>query len=112
MLLADRSCYLNLADATYVRPLIERIGNVQSLPLLLLGGQPIGDYFTVREMQQSGELYVLLAKAGISIEVPEDPPLEEVVDELWAMEDDGKEEPEVDRSLGVGIFVGFEELYE
>ncbi|CDZ97799.1 Thioredoxin-like fold [Phaffia rhodozyma] len=124
LLIDTSNVYLDVSDrpdVEYLQPLLARIGNVPDLPMLVIGGHPIGDYFAVRALQQTGEFDRLLKEANIVLPSPppqvssaaahdgldteggEDEGTEYEEEEFY--EDDEIEEG---RSLGIGISVGIE----
>jgi hypothetical protein len=53
-----------LADAKVVMPLLLRLTNSTELPILLIGGLPVGSMDTIRELDSSGKLKTLIMNAG------------------------------------------------
>jgi len=52
------------ADATVITPLLFRLTNSTELPILLIGGLPVGSMDTIRELDSSGKLKTLIMNAG------------------------------------------------
>ncbi|KAH9032449.1 hypothetical protein EDB85DRAFT_1955856 [Lactarius pseudohatsudake] len=52
------------ADAGVLIPLLFRLTNTSELPILLIGGKPVGSMDTIRELHTNGQLKVLAAHAG------------------------------------------------
>lgn len=50
-------------DADVLIPLLHRLTSTE-LPLVLIGGKPIGSFATVRELKESGELAKMITDAG------------------------------------------------
>jgi len=52
------------ADAEVLTPLLFRLTNSTELPILLIGGRPVGSMDTIRELHTSGTLRTLVTRAG------------------------------------------------
>ncbi|KAI9449452.1 hypothetical protein BJY52DRAFT_1206373 [Lactarius psammicola] len=52
------------ADAGVLIPLLFRLTNASELPILLIGGKPVGSMDTIRELHTNGQLKALAAHAG------------------------------------------------
>ncbi|KAI0267008.1 hypothetical protein BC834DRAFT_823062 [Gloeopeniophorella convolvens] len=52
------------ADADVLIPLLYRLTNTTELPILLIGGTPIGSMDAIRELDASGQLKALVTRAG------------------------------------------------
>ncbi|KAI0315231.1 hypothetical protein OF83DRAFT_1200866 [Amylostereum chailletii] len=55
-------------DAAVLVPLLHRLTAVDSLPILLIGGVPVGSIEDVRELDASGQLRRLITAAGAEID--------------------------------------------
>jgi len=55
-------------DAEVLKPLLSRITSMPDLPLLLIGGRPVGTIEEIRELQKSGQLRQLVAAAGAVVD--------------------------------------------
>jgi hypothetical protein len=51
-------------DAGVLIPLLFRLTNSTELPILLIGGKPVGSIDTIRELDANGELKALVTHAG------------------------------------------------
>ncbi|KAG1751375.1 uncharacterized protein EDB91DRAFT_1195985 [Suillus paluster] len=51
-------------DADVLIPLMHRLTSSTELPILLVGGKPVGSMTTVRELNESGELQKMIVNAG------------------------------------------------
>lgn len=51
-------------DADVLIPLLHRLTSSTELPLMLIGGKPIGSMAAIRELNESGELQILIRNAG------------------------------------------------
>lgn len=51
-------------DADVLIPLLFRLTNSTELPILLIGGTPVGSIDTIRELNASGQLQALVTRAG------------------------------------------------
>ncbi|KAG0707113.1 hypothetical protein DFH29DRAFT_76295 [Suillus ampliporus] len=51
-------------DADVLIPLLHRLTDSTELPLMLIGGKPVGSMATIRELNESGELQKMIADAG------------------------------------------------
>lgn len=54
-------------DAGVLEPLIERLVNVDELPVLLVGGNFVGDIDNIRTLHESGTLQQMIKDAGADI---------------------------------------------
>jgi hypothetical protein len=52
------------ADADVLIPLLFRLTDTSELPILLIGGKPVGSMDTIRELRASGQLKALATRAG------------------------------------------------
>jgi hypothetical protein len=59
--------FLLTEDAEVLIPLLHRLTSTE-LPLVLIGGKPIGSFATVRELKESGELAKMITDAGAIID--------------------------------------------
>lgn len=57
-------------DADVLIPLLHRLTSSTGLPLLLIGGKPVGSTATIRELNESGELAKMITDAGSIIDGP------------------------------------------
>ncbi|KAG1771624.1 hypothetical protein EV702DRAFT_1136152 [Suillus placidus] len=55
-------------DADVLIPLLHRLTSSTDLPLMLIGGKPIGSMATIRELNESDELHKLITNAGAVID--------------------------------------------
>ncbi|KAG2064322.1 hypothetical protein BDR04DRAFT_1130812 [Suillus decipiens] len=55
-------------DADVLVPLLHRLTSSADLPLMLIGGKPVGSIDVIRELNDSGELQKLITKAGAVID--------------------------------------------
>lgn len=53
-----------VADELVLTPLISRLTGTDDLPILLLGGQPVGSIETIRQLHASEKLRSMLSSAG------------------------------------------------
>lgn len=53
-----------LADADVLIPLLFRLTDSSELPILLIGGKPVGSMDTIRELSSTGQLKALATHAG------------------------------------------------
>ncbi|KAG2135428.1 hypothetical protein DEU56DRAFT_737751 [Suillus clintonianus] len=51
-------------DADVLIPLLHRLTSSTELPLMLIGGKPVGSMDTIRELNEAGELQKLITNAG------------------------------------------------
>lgn len=49
-------------------PLLYRLTSSDSLPILLIGGKPVGSIDAIRELDASGELKQMVTEAGAVID--------------------------------------------
>jgi len=56
------------ADADVLIPLLYRLTDSIELPILLIGGNPVGSMDTIRELNTSGELKALVTRAGAVVD--------------------------------------------
>ncbi|EIM81302.1 uncharacterized protein STEHIDRAFT_125560 [Stereum hirsutum FP-91666 SS1] len=56
------------ADAQVLVPLLYRLTSSDSLPILLIGGTPVGSIDAIRELDASGELKKMVTEAGAVID--------------------------------------------
>ncbi|KAF8518774.1 hypothetical protein JB92DRAFT_2601276, partial [Gautieria morchelliformis] len=56
------------ADETVLTPLIYRLTGAADLPILLLGGHPVGSIETIRELQTSGQLRTMISATGAVVD--------------------------------------------
>jgi len=52
------------ADAEVLTPVLFRLTNATELPILLIGGSPVGSIDTIRELNADGKLKTLIVDAG------------------------------------------------
>jgi len=52
------------ADADVLIPLLFRLTDASELPILLVGGKPVGSMDTIRELRTNGQLKALVTHAG------------------------------------------------
>jgi hypothetical protein len=45
-------------------PLLHRLTDIPALPILLVGGAPVGDIDAVRALERAGQLRALVERAG------------------------------------------------
>lgn len=57
-----------LADAQVLIPLLYRLTASDSLPILLIGGSPVGSVDAIRELDASGELKKRVTEAGAVVD--------------------------------------------
>lgn len=55
-------------DAEVLIPLLHRLTSSTDLPLVLIGGKPVGSMAAIRELNESGELQMLVTNAGAVID--------------------------------------------
>jgi len=55
-------------DADVLIPLLHRLTSSTELPLLLIGGKPVGSMADIRELNESGELATMITNAGSVID--------------------------------------------
>lgn len=55
-------------DAEVLIPLLHRLTSSTDLPLMLVGGKPVGSMDVIRELNESGELQKLITNAGAVID--------------------------------------------
>lgn len=55
-------------DAEVLEPLVQRLTSVDELPVLLVGGKPVGDMATIRSLYESGDLQQMITDAGAVID--------------------------------------------
>ncbi|KAI0317071.1 hypothetical protein OF83DRAFT_1172309 [Amylostereum chailletii] len=55
-------------DAEVVIPLLHRLTSSTDIPILLVGGQPLGDIHTIRELSHFGQLQEMVTNAGAEID--------------------------------------------
>ena len=60
--------FLLTEDAEVLIPLLHRLTSTTELPLVLIGGKPVGSFATVRELKESGELAKMITDAGAIID--------------------------------------------
>ena len=56
------------ADADVVVPLLFRLTSSSALPILLVGGKPVGSIEDIRALSESGELRRMVAESGAVID--------------------------------------------
>jgi hypothetical protein len=54
----------SLADAEVLTPVLFRLTNATELPILLIGGSPVGSVDKIRELNADGKLKTLIIDAG------------------------------------------------
>jgi hypothetical protein len=59
-----------LADANVLVPLLFRLTDTSELPILLIGGKPVGSMDTIRELRTNGQLKALVTHAGAVLDDP------------------------------------------
>jgi hypothetical protein len=52
------------ADRAVLEPLLFRLTGAHALPVLLVGGEPVGDVMAVRRLHKEGTLQSLITAAG------------------------------------------------
>jgi glutaredoxin-related protein len=57
-----------LEDADVLIPLLHRLTSSTELPVLLIGGKPVGSIAAIRELNGSGELATMITNAGSVID--------------------------------------------
>jgi len=67
-LLIAQFFFLLTEDAEVLIPLLHRLTSTTELPLVLIGGKPVGSFATVRELKESGELAKMITDAGAIID--------------------------------------------
>ena len=55
-------------DGDVLIPLLYRLTSSTELPLLLIGGKPVGSMATIRELNESGELRTMITNAGAVVD--------------------------------------------
>jgi glutaredoxin-related protein len=68
LLLAHMVSHVRLEDAEVLIPLLHRLTSSTDLPLMLVGGKPVGSMDVIRELNESGELQKLITNAGAVID--------------------------------------------
>jgi hypothetical protein len=63
-LLTKNIADIALADADVLTPVLFRLTNTTELPILLIGGSPVGSIDTIRELNIDGKLKTLIIDAG------------------------------------------------
>ena len=58
----------SVEDAEVLTPLLYRLTSVTELPILLVGGKPVGSISEIRTLHESGELQKMIAEAGAVID--------------------------------------------
>jgi hypothetical protein len=58
------ACIIHSADAEVITPLLFRLTNATELPILLIGGNPVGSMDAIRELHTAGTLKSLIIQAG------------------------------------------------
>lgn len=56
------------ADADVLIPLLFRLTDSSELPILLIGGRPVGSMDTIRELETNGQLKALATRAGAVVD--------------------------------------------
>jgi len=56
------------ADASVITPVLFRLTGQNSLPILLIGGKPVGPITVIRDQQKSGELRNMIAATSAVID--------------------------------------------
>lgn len=54
-------------DVDVLKPLIARLTSTPDLPVLLVGGKPVGSIEDIRSLRESGELPTLISASGAVI---------------------------------------------
>jgi glutaredoxin-related protein len=57
-------------DGEVLKPLVARLTSSPDLPVLLIGGKPVGSIADIREMFESGELKQRILQAGAVVAHP------------------------------------------
>ena len=57
-----------LADADVLIPLLFRLTGSTELPILLIGGKPVGSMDTIRDLNSSEQLKALVTQAGAIVD--------------------------------------------
>lgn len=60
--------HVSSEDADVLIPLLHRLTSSTDLPLMLIGGKPVGSMDTIRDLNESGKLHKLITNAGAVID--------------------------------------------
>lgn len=63
---SDLSSYSD--DGEVLKPLLLRLTSATDLPILVIGGKPIGSMAEIRALQLSGELQTMISQAGAIVD--------------------------------------------
>lgn len=55
-------------DSEVLIPLLHRLTSSTDLPLMLIGGKSVGSIAAIRELNESGELHMLITNAGAALD--------------------------------------------